>query len=188
MQHIERNAAILRQRAGVGPLDRFEPQMYADQLKLRFIQLENIDGLRDELFQGVQELDARKWSGISTLMADGYLLIGLNPNMTVERENVTILEEVAHAHYGHTPVELQGYSLGLSRRRYNEDEEREAYWTAGAALLPSKAVGLAVYRGDAAEDLATAYAASVELAEMRIKTLRLWPYYNPELLPVRRAS
>jgi len=152
------------------------------------VEMEKVEGLYTALLQSVQAMDARKWSGISKQLPDGSLLIALNPNMTIERENVTILEEFAHIYYGHTPIELLTHPSGFNQRIYNEEEEREAYWTAGATMLPSKAVGMAVYRGDAAEDLAVSYDASVELAEMRIKTLRLWPHYNPESYPVRRAS
>jgi len=179
---------LLRQRAGIGPLDRLNPRVLASKLNLQFVQIEAIKGLRAEVLQGITTMDVREWSGMGQKLPNGDLLIALNPNMTIERETVTIMEEVAHAHYGHQPVELRSISSGLTQRRYDEDAEREAYWTAGAALLPSKAVGIAVYRGLSAEDLAIDYETSVDLAEMRIKTLRLWTYYNPDSLQIRRAS
>ena len=188
MWRIEQQAIILRQRAGISPLDRLDPRALAKKLRLQFVQLEAIKSMRPEIVQSITAMDAREWSGISKELPNGDLLIVLNPNMTIERENVTIMEEVAHAHYGHQPVELLTDPAGLARRKYNEDAEREAYWTAGAAVLPSKAVGLAVYHGQSAEDLAVDYGSSVELAEMRIKTLRLWRHYNPKQQPFRRAS
>lgn len=179
---------LLRQRAGIGPLDRLNPRILASKLNLQFVEIEAIKGLRAEVLQSITAMDVREWSGMGQKLPNGDLLIALNPNMTIERETVTIMEEVAHAHYGHQPVELRTMPLGLTQRRYDEDAEREAYWTAGAALLPAKAVGIAVYRGLSAEDLAVDYEISVELAEMRIKTLRLWTHYNPDPLQIRRAS
>jgi len=188
MRKIEEQAMSLRRRAGIGPLDPLDPRLLAYELRLQFVQFKALAGLRTEVIDSINAMDAREWSGMGKELPDGTLLVALNPNMTIERETVTIMEEVAHAHYGHKPVELHILASGLTRRRYDEDSEREAYWTAGASLLPSKAVGLAVYRGQSAEDLAITYGTSVELAEMRIKTLRLWPHYNPEPLPFRRAG
>jgi Zn-dependent peptidase ImmA (M78 family) len=187
MQHIEEQAICLRQRAGIGSLDPLDPRLLADKLELQFVQLNAIAGLRPEVYQSIIAMDAREWSGMGKALPNGELLIALNPNMTIERETVTIMEEVAHAHYGHRPVELLTFSAGLVRRRYDADAEREAYWTAKAVLLPAAAVGQAVYRGRSAEEIAVRYGTSVELAEMRIKTLRLWPHYKPESLSFERT-
>lgn len=187
IHHIEEQAILLRQRARIGPLDPLDPRLLADKLELQFVQLNAIAGLRPEVYQSIIAMDAREWSGMGKALPNGKLLIALNPNMTVERETVTIMEEVAHAHYGHQPIELLTLAANLVRRRYDADAEREAYWTAKAALLPAVAIGQAVYRGCSAEEIAVRYGASVELAEMRIKTLRLWPHYKPEPLSFERT-
>ena len=51
---------------------------------------------------------------------------------------------------------------------------------AAAVLLPSKVVGQAIWSGKSATTLADDYGTSVELAEMRIKTLNLWPDYKKQ--------
>ncbi len=98
----------------------------------------------------------------------------LHPSQTPERANVTIMEEVAHVHLGHQPSRLVATSSGMEKREYNETDEKEAYWTAAATLLPRHAVAQAVWRGQSVEDLAAAYGVSRECVEFRIKTLRLW--------------
>lgn len=188
LQHIESQAMILRHRAGIEPLEPLNPRALAGTLRLRIVRYEEIGSLPPALYQQLAAIDARAWSGMGKELPSGELLIALNPNMTIERETVTIMEEVAHAYYGHRPVDLVPIALGFEQRTYSDSDEREAYWTAGAVLLPSKAVAQAVYRGESAEDLAVAYEVSVELAEMRIKTLRLWRHSNPDSLPAWRTN
>jgi hypothetical protein len=183
MRGIEEQAILLRQRAKVDPLERFDPRSLTNRLEMQLVQLPDVAGLSPESLDIIYHIDPQEWSGMGGILPNGRVMVILNPNMTIERENVTIMEEVAHAHYGHKPSQLRTHPTGLEQRTYDEASEREAYWTAAATLLPSKAVGLAVYRGQSAEDIAILYSTSVELAEMRIKTLRLWPHYNPSPLP-----
>lgn len=63
-------------------------------------------------------------------------------------------------------------------REYDEETEKEAYWTAAAALLPKKVVAMAVYNEVPASQLAARYGTSRELVEMRIKLLKLWSHYK----------
>jgi hypothetical protein len=188
MRYLEEHAMQLRVRAGIGPLEPFNPRTLAEQAHLELAYPENIHDLPSEVLEYVSNIDPKAWSGMGKSLPDGKLLVVLNPNMTPERESITIMEEIAHIHFGHQPSELLAYPKGFEQRKYNKQIEQEAYWTAGATVLPSKAVALAVWRGETAEDLAIKYEVSVELAEMRIKTLGLWPYYNPDPLPMRRAG
>ncbi len=119
-------------------------------------------------------LDAKQWSGMGNALPTGELLVVLNRHQTPERARVTLLEEVAHHYHRHTPV-----SIGPGgRAEYYTEEEQEAKFTAAATLLPSKEIAKAVYRGDSAASIASKYGASVELVEMRIKTLNLWDHYQ----------
>jgi Zn-dependent peptidase ImmA (M78 family) len=187
MRQIEENAMQIRRQAQVNDIERLDPRMCADKLDLRFVELEAIEKLSPTILEVLMSVDARKWSGISKKLPNGKLLLALNPNMTPERANVTMMEEVAHAHYGHDFVQLCSLADDIYQRVYDSGVEREAYWTAAAALLPAKAVAMAVYRSETADDLAVRYNVSPELAEMRIKTLGLWSYVNPSPV-LRRAT
>lgn len=188
MRYLEEQAMQLRERAGLSSLEPFNPLILVDQAKLELAYPENINHLPPQVLEYVSNVNPKSWSGMGKQLPDGKLLVVLNPNMTIERERVTIMEEVAHIHFEHQPSELIPYPMGFEQRKYNKQIEQEAYWTAGATLLPSKAVALAVWRGETAEDLAIKYEVSVELAEMRIKTLGLWSYYTPDPFPMRRAG
>ena len=180
LQRIETQAAILRKQAGLGSDDRLDPRKLAHKFALTFIRLEEIEGLSSEDIDFMYSLDAKTFSGGGRLLPDGRILILLNPNQTIERENVTIMEEVAHVHYGHEMIPLPIGSSGFEARQYNDADEQEAYWTAGAALLPSRIVAQTVWRDEnqAAEILSKKFGASIQLAEMRIKILKLWPHYK----------
>jgi len=174
LRHIEEEAFLLRSKAGVGPLDKLDPFALAGKFNARIVSADKITDLPQEARQYIDSLGARTWSGISSRLPDGSLLIVLNHNQTRQRANVTILEEVAHAHYGHRPSTL---SKAL-QRAYDEAAEREAYWTAAAVLLPSKAVARAIWQSQSAGELARLFGTSTELAEMRIKVLGLWARYR----------
>ncbi len=176
MRHIERHAAILRQQVDVGELGKFSPRALPDQLKIKIAYPDEIEALTPQVRQLLLSWDAKVWSGMGDTLPDGRLLIMLNPNQTSVRENVTIMEEVAHRYYGHEPSQLNK----IGRGRYDEATEREAFWTAAAILLPSKVVGQAVWCGDSTDSLAAQYGTSVELVEMRIKTLNLWSLYKQQ--------
>jgi hypothetical protein len=188
MRYLEEQAMLLRQRVNVSPLEPFDPRLLVDQAKLELAYPKDVADLPSEILHYMSNTDPKAWSGIGRPLPNGQLLVLLHPGMTPERESVTIMEEVAHVHFGHQPSELIADPTGFEKRKYNKQIEQEAYWTAGAVLLPSKAVALAVWRGQTAEDLAVDYNVSVELAEMRIKTLGLWSHYNPDPLPMRRAG
>lgn len=180
LRHIETQAMRLRKKIGLGSDDVLDPHLLAPKLKLSFVRLEEIESLTDEDIEFMNSLDAKAFSGGGKPLPNGHTLILLNPNQTRERENVTIMEEVAHVHYGHEMTLLPIGIPGLEARDYNDADEQEAYWTAGATLLPSRIVAQAVWRNEkqAAQILSDKFGASIELAEMRIKTLKLWPHYK----------
>lgn len=178
LQYLEKQAAQLRRRAGVGPLERLDPRAVAEQLGLTIVTPDDVADMTPEQRAQVRALTPKQWSGTGMPLPGGELLVLLHPEQTPERATVTVLEELAHTHYGHRPTRIATLSSGVAKRTFNARNEQEAYWTAAAALLPMKAVGLAVRRGKTAADLAASYGVSAELAEFRIKILRLWPHYT----------
>ena len=168
----------LRRQAGIGAEGRLNPFDLEAALGIVIASPGGLGLLTKEDCKHLDRIDARIWSGGATELPDGRLLILLNPNQTLERAAVTVMEEVAHVHLGHQPSTLSLEPTDMPGRRYNEAAEDEAYWTAAAALLPSRVVARAVWDEKPAETLAIHYGVSIELVEFRIKTLRLWPWYR----------
>ncbi len=188
MRQIEMEALEIRRRVNVGLLEPFDPRSRATQLGMQLAYPADVPQLQPAVRDHLSSLDPTIWSGISEKLADGRIMVLLNPNMTLEREAVTIMEEFFHVYYGHEPTKLVMNAAGFEGRKYDEAVEQEAYWTAAATLLSAKAVSLAVWRGETADDLAVTYSVSPQLVEMRIKTLGLWPYYDPDTLVMRRTG
>lgn len=174
IRHYEESARSLRDRAGVGPYERFDPLALTAQLGVVLKYPDEVDNLPQDLFAQIASMDAKEWSGMGLALPRDKLLVILNRNQTLERARVTLLEEVAHQYHGHTPV---GIGPG-GRAQYHAEEEQEAKFTAAAAMLPMREVARAVYRGNSAAHIASRFGASTELVEMRIKTLNLWEYYG----------
>jgi Zn-dependent peptidase ImmA (M78 family) len=169
----------LREKVGLGRSGRFDPFAVDVALGIVIANPQDLTQLTTADQTSLQHVDARTWSGGATRLPDGRLLVLLNPNQTLEWARVTLMEEVAHAHFGHKPTSLATDPFGLSGRRYDSKAEDEAYWTASATLLPSRVVARAVWDGVPEEVLAADYGVSIELVKFRIKTLRLWPYHRP---------
>jgi hypothetical protein len=177
LQRIEDHAAELRRRAGVGPTARLDPRALTTELQIHIVSLDDIHGLSAQDRAHLATVDAKVWSGAGMPLPDGHTLVILHPNQTLERATATIMEEVCHAYFGHTPSQLITLPGGIAKREYHPEAEREAYWTAAAALLPAQVVAKAVWRG-AARELAADYGVSIDLVEFRVKTLRLWQEYQ----------
>lgn len=175
---VDGHSVSLRRQAGVGQNERLDPWAVAPAFGLVFVQPENVDGVADEDRAHVSSLTAKQWSGMGHPLPQGGLLVMLNPYQTPERANVTAMEEVAHVYLGHKPVLLVDADGGCVQRHYDKMAEQEAYWLATATLLPSSAVGRAVWNGSSAVEIAGQFGVSTELVQFRIKTLRLWQDYQ----------
>lgn len=178
LRFVEEHGIALRRQAGVGPRARLDPFATHEALGIIIARAGDLQGLDYEDLERLKTLDARTWSGSGQRLPDGRLLILLNPNQTPERAVITVMEEVAHVHFGHEPSALLAEPTGTWGRRYDATSEDEAYWTAAAALLPSQVIARAVWHRVPASTIATEYGVSRELVEFRIKTLRLWQHYS----------
>ncbi len=175
----EQHGGELRKRTKIGGLDRLDPhQLPTNEFRLLFKYPMDITNISPEAREHLQTVTAKQWSGGGLPLPEGFFLVLLNPHQTPERKNITIMEEVAHSYFQHQPTKFIATEEGLVQRVYEKRNEDEAYWTAAAALLPSKAVALAVYRQRRAEEIGAYYGVSVELVHFRIKTWNLWEEYT----------
>jgi hypothetical protein len=173
----EVEASKIRSVAGLDEHQRFQPWSVAGRLEVVFTTLDELEGLGTSDRELISHLEPKTWSGAGLPLPDGRTLIILNPRQTPERATVTVVEEMAHVHFRHTPSRLEQLPNGLVRREYDRRAELEAYWTAAAVLLPSAVVAKAVWHRTPIENLASDYGVSTQLAEFRIKVLCLWKLY-----------
>ncbi|WP_324751203.1 XRE family transcriptional regulator [Sphingomonas sp. LY54] len=116
-----------------------------------------------------------EWSAMSVPLDQSHeqWSVLLNDCHSIERQRVTLLEEVWHILLGHKLTKISKVAEAYGRT-YDSVEEHDAYYLASAALLPRKAVIEAVSERRSSIDIAHQYGTSPELVDYRIKRLGLW--------------
>lgn len=116
-----------------------------------------------------------EWSAMSVPLDPGNenWAVLLNDSHTVERQRVTLLEEVWHILLGHKLTKIARVAEAYGRT-YDKTEEHDAYYLASATLLPKAAMIDAVSKNRSSEQIARVFGTSPELVDYRIKRLGLW--------------
>ena len=174
LKHYEQQAQDLRAQASVGSSDPIDPFDFARRLNADVLFPEQIPGMTAELLADIVDMDAKDWSGGAHVLPNGRLQILVSSTQSKARRNVTILEELAHRHYGHQPSIIGPEG----RSHYNHEQEEEAYQTAAALLVPAKITAMMIFSEESIDAVANQYGASHELIEMRIKRLGYWKDYT----------
>jgi Zn-dependent peptidase ImmA (M78 family) len=97
----------------------------------------------------------------------------LNDSHAVERQRVTVLEELWHILLGHKLTKIARVAEAYGRT-YDTSEEHDAYYLAAASLLPRAAMLDAVQKKLPSQEIARRFGTSSELVDYRIKRLGLW--------------
>lgn len=178
VRHIEQNAIQIRSRLGLDLTENFDPFKISRGIGVSIIYPDENRSIASnpDMMAYLQTLDAKVWSAMGGKLDTGNLLIVLNRNQTIQRARVSIMEEVAHEHYEHKPS-ISPYMFEGKLRFYDQANEQEAYHTGAATLLPSVVIAMSVHHGKPASEIAEMRGTSIELVEMRIKTLSLWHTY-----------
>lgn len=116
-----------------------------------------------------------EWSAMSVPLDTAHerWAVLLNDCHTVERQRVTVLEEIWHILLGHKLTKIAKIAEAYGRT-YDKTEEHDAYYLASATLLPRGAIVKAVSRKQSSNDIAKYFGTSPELVDYRIKRLGLW--------------
>lgn len=181
----ERIALKIREFAGV-PLDQpLDPWQLTEHVKLRVVNINQVEGLSQEARFTLLGDSGKTWSGATTMpLPNGWRLVFLNPNHSRERQAATLMEEICHVILGHSPSQLLPPVEGAERarfRNFNHAQEEAAYAIGAAALIPFFVLNLAVESGWPAERIAQRFRVSRELVIYRIKVCRLWQEYRRRL-------
>lgn len=116
-----------------------------------------------------------EWSAMSVPLdpSNECWVVLLNDGHTIERQRVTILEEIWHILLGHKLTKIARIAEAYGRT-YDETEEHDAYYLASATLLPKAAILEAVRNRVSSANIAERFGTSKELVDYRIKRLGLW--------------
>ena len=172
----ERNGLALRAQFGRplhAPLGPFEVARAHDGIRLLDRpEFEELVGARCACTLFGEYRDA--WSGF-VVPVDGTNVIVVNATHPPTRQNATLTEELFHIRLEHAPCTLSRCPItGLMNREYTRSVEHDAYWSAGAALVPYVTLRELVRSGTNAERIAELFDVSVPLVHMRMKLTKLW--------------
>ena len=178
----ERIALKVREFAGT-PLDQpLNPWKLAPYVKIRVMDLKQIEGLSEESRRTLIGDNGKGWSGgASRPLPDGSRLVFLNPNHTRERQAATLMEEICHVILGHSPTKLmmaEETQAAVHFRNFDKNQEEVAFAVGAAALIPYFPLKHAVMAGLTSERIARRFGVSRDLVEYRIKVCRLWTEYK----------
>lgn len=116
-----------------------------------------------------------EWSAMSVPLDEhqNRWAVLLNDCHTLERQRVTILEEIWHILLGHKLTKIAKVAEAYGRT-FDQVEEHDAYYLASATLLPRAAIAKAVAKRMTSEQIAMMFGTSPDLVDYRIKRLGLW--------------
>lgn len=164
----ERMSGEAREELGIGPADPLDLARYAALrgiIVLAFDELELSDAARTRLLQE----DPDSWSGMTIKIGKAAGIV-VNPVHPSGRRNYTLAHEVSHVVLGHVPASANLSKTGmLLLTDYQEEDEAEADWLAGALLLPRGGLMAKRAAGVDVDSIAAAYGASRALTEWRLR-------------------
>ena len=180
---MEERALNLREQVGVGPdapLDALDIEIEG----VNVLVPSELEGLDHKCLSHLYGTGVGEWSAMSVPLdeiGDSWAIVR-NDQHTMVRQKVTYLEECWHILLGHRLTKIAKISDSYGRT-YDSAEEHDAYYLAGATLVPGAAVVTAVSSGQA-DLLASKFGVSQELVEYRIKRLGLWSTYKGKAVTI----
>lgn len=168
----EKNARAIRAAANLAPCDKVYAASLAAALGLTVVAADELlAGSNETLNNQLNALSAKTWSA---MVIPSTTVIVINPNQTTERMESSIMEEVAHLFLGHEPSSITSGLSSRVSRSFDSEQERVAYWTGAAVLLPAERLARLVWDQKTVPEIASEFGVSDELVEFRLKILGLW--------------
>lgn len=173
-EELEKTAERFRKDLGLkedDPLDSL--RLHIDDVQI--IRLTQTNCLDRSIVRRLSTEACSEWSAMSVPLDDYQNLwaVLLNDCHVVERQRVTVLEEVWHILLGHKLTKIAKIAEAYGRT-FDQVEEHDAYYLASATLLPRLAMAKAVAKRMASDQIAKNFGTSPELVDYRIKRLGLW--------------
>lgn len=165
----ERRSAELRKTLGVRPDGPLDAKTVAAHYGVTVWTEADVKGLEPEDRNQLCVEDAESWLAVS-IRIDARFLIIVNSGHSVPRVNSMTMHELAHIILGHSLVSVgltdEGYLVPMN---YDQEQEDEANWFAGALLLPRPAL-VAIRRNGLPDSVAQSlYGVSSEMLQWRLR-------------------
>lgn len=136
----EKRSASIREYLNLEPDDPLSASELSTNFGTTVWSERNIRDVADHDIAQLTRRDAESWSAFTMRVEENHLIV-FNSSQSAPRQNSVIMHELAHIILGH---ELTSASLTddghFVPTTYNQDQEDEADWLAGALLLPRPAL------------------------------------------------
>jgi IrrE N-terminal-like domain len=169
---VEARGEQLRAKCQLAPFARLNPFSLADKMEVLVIKPVDVPGISQDVLDQILIADPDAWDAGTVTVGEGKHIVVMNPSRVRERQNASLMEELAHIHLGHKPSRL--HIIGhIVLREWKQSHETEAYWVGAAALVPRRVVKGAITRRITVPALASQCDVSCQLIEFREKLLGL---------------
>jgi Zn-dependent peptidase ImmA (M78 family) len=171
---LEREAAAVRWRLGLGPRDPLDPLVLAAAVPAQVFRPEDFGD--DMLARRLRQVP---WDGLSFALPGVGLVVLLNPARPATRRTATLMEELAHELLEHRPSRIEpDPRTGVPRRSFDAEQEREAFELGAALLLPRELLAAELRARRPAASTARRLGCSQALVLFRIRRLGLSRRYD----------
>lgn len=164
----EKISANCRTELNLKDFDPLSAFLLAEHLKLEILTPDQIPGLNSlHLEQLMQPPGSECWSAV-TIGLDKPCCIIYNNSHSSSRVQSDIMHELAHVLLGHQMGEIDT-SMGMTLRKYDQDQENEAEWLGGCLQLPKPAlIKYFIFKNQSPEQIAEIFKASSAMVRYRI--------------------
>ena len=163
----ERVAAAMRVELGIAVDSPLSARQLADQLNVTLVTPHDIPDMPVDALKQLTQIDRYGWSAVSFTI-DGSTTVIQNAGNSLGRQSSDLMHELAHIILEHEPSQLILSESGqFAMRSFNEKQEDEANWLAGALLLPRTALVRCIARRLSSAAIATEYVVSEKLVTYR---------------------
>lgn len=164
----ENTALTTRVKLGLKPFDPLPAAELAKSQGAKLISLSDVPGLSKEALTHLSSSAGDDWSAV-TVVCDDQEVIVVNPSHSVGRSSSDIMHEVSHLILGHRSSQMFVSEEGFMLREYDDKQEAEADWLAGALLLPRRALEHIKYNHISDDEVLLQYDVSQQLYNYRCR-------------------
>lgn len=161
----ENTSISIRTKLGLNPHDPLDASELARRLGVEVIDITDIDDLPTETLAYLGSSEGDDWSAVTVSLSENRIIV-INPRHSVGRASSDLMHELSHIILRHSQGESH-YVGDLMMREYDEKQEAEADWLAGALLLPRKALEFIKYSRMDEDSILTKYRVSKQLYDFR---------------------
>ncbi len=165
----ERRSVEFRKQFGLSDHSALSADRLARELRVTIWSTDEVNGISTEARSVLRDETDQSWSALTMRLGADHLVV-YKPVSSRGRRNNVVMHELAHIILGHELAKACILEDGsLVPGNFDQDQEDEADWLAGALLLPRPALMSIRQRRLSDEEACEEHLVSVEMLKWRIR-------------------